>query len=139
MERRKSGKESYLRTIFKLDEGKGVKSIDIAKELKISKPSASEMLNKLRKQKLIKMRKYSRVFLTSRGRKIAEKLFDKHYTIKKFMKNILKHDEEKAEEETCKIFHALSDETADIIEKLMEGKLEEMPKNILKPTPNYIG
>jgi len=42
------------------------------------------------------------------------------------MKHILKHNEDKAEEESHKISHALSDETIEIISNLMEGKLSEL-------------
>lgn len=135
--RKRGAKEHYLRIIYKFDDGKGVKSVELARELEISKPSVSEMLKKLAKEKLIKMEKYSKIFLTKKGMLIAEKLFDKHYTIKRFMKHILKHDEDKAEQETRKISHALSDETIEIIDKLMEEKIDS--ENILKPVPRYIG
>lgn len=131
-------KENYLRIIYKFDDGNGVKSIEIARELNISKPSVSEMLRKLASHGLIKIKPYSKIFLTTKGRIKAEKLFDKHYTIKRFMKHVLKHDDEKANEESHKISHLLSEETINTIEKLMEEKFEEAEK-ILKPLPSYIG
>lgn len=141
MEKRgKPAKEKYLLTIFELEEHekKGVKSIDIAKKFNISKPSVSEMLGKLTDDKLIKMQKYKKIFFTKKGRKIAEKLFDNHYTIKRFMKHIIQHDDEKAKQEAHKISHLLENETIERIEKLMEGKLVE-PEQIMKPLPSYIG
>ena len=54
------------------------------------------------------------------------------------MKNILKHNEEKATEESHKLEHSFSQESVEIIEKLMEDKFEE-PKKLMKPTPSYIG
>jgi len=138
MERKRGAKEHYLRTIFKFDDGKGVKSVTLARELKISKPSVHEMLRKLTSEKLVKTNPYSKVFLTAKGKNLAEKHFDRHFTIKRFMKHIIKHPEHIAEEESRKISHALSNETIDILNKLMEEKTKSS-ENILKPTPPYIG
>ena len=132
------GKDKYLRIIYELEDSKGVKSIRLAEKLKISKPSVNEMLNKLKEDKLIKMEKYGKIFLTAKGREKAERLFDNHYIIKKFMKHVIKHNEEKAGEEAHKISHLLSEETIKTIERIMENKLEE-PESILKPVPGYIG
>jgi len=137
MDKKGEAKYHYLRTIYKFNDGEGVKSIILAKELGISKPSVSEMLKKLASKNLVKIKPYSKIFLTEKGRKLAEKHFDSHYIIKRFMKHIIKHTEQKAEEETRKISHLLSPETIETIENLMKDRIEE--ENILKPTPNYIG
>lgn len=138
MERKRGAKENYLRIIYRFDDGKGIRSIDIAKELEISKPSVSEMLKKLALGGFVKIKPYSKIFLTKKGRKFAEKHFDRHYTVKRFMKNVLKHPEDTAEKEAKKISHVLSDETIDMISKLMEGKAEA-PQEMLKAIPRYIG
>ena len=141
-----SAKEDYLRIIYHLeeDEREGVKSVDIARTLNISKPSVSEMLRKLEKEKLVKIKPYSKVLLTARGREIAEKLFDKHFTIKNFMKRILQYDDEKAREEAHKLEHASSEEAVEILEKIIEGlplesESHKKIKDIRKPMPSYIG
>ena len=64
--------EDYLRTIYDLyenenDKTKGMKSIDVAKGLKISKPSVSGMLKKLAKEGFIKAKPYSNIFFTVKG------------------------------------------------------------------------
>ncbi len=139
MKNRKEAKEKYLRTIYKLHDDKiGVKSVEIAKELNISKPSVSEMLRKLASEKLVKIKPYSKIFLTKKGKKTAGKLFDQHYTIKRFFKNIIKHPEDLAENEARKISHLLEEDTVNIIEKMMEGKLDKA-EEIMKPLPPYIG
>ena len=66
---------------------------------------------KLASENFVKIKPYSKVFLTAKGKLKAEKMFDSHYTIKRFMKHILKHNEEKADEESHKISHLLSEET----------------------------
>ncbi len=140
-----SAKEDYLRTIYYLEDtdDEGVKSVDIAKSLEISKPSVSEMLRKLEKEKLVKIKPYSKVFLTKKGREEAGKLFDKHFTIKKFIKRVLQYEEDQAREEAHKLEHAFSYEAVEILEKIMEGLPLEITKEkiekITKPLPSYIG
>ena len=123
---RKRGKEDYLRTIYELseDENTGVRSVDIASELDISKASVSEMLRKLASQKLVKMQPYSKIFLTSKGKKQAENIFDKNYTISRFLKKFLEHDEFLAEKEAHELEHALSEESIKKLNKIMFGKTE---------------
>ena len=142
MDKKREAKYHYLRTLYKFDDGKGVKSVILARELGISKPSVSEMLRKLASENLVKIKPYSKVYLTAKGRSQAENHFDSHYTIKRFMKHIIKHPEHKAEKETKKISHLLDKETIRIIENLMKQSTQEQlnkPETILKPTPTYIG
>jgi len=141
MEKKSIARENYLRLICELDEGKGVRSVDIARKLKISKASVSEMLRKLARENLIKIKPYSKIFLTAKGKRKAEMFYNKHYVIKNFLKKILKYKEEKAKEEAHELEHSLSDESVEIIERLMEGKSFEEPKEtekLFKPLPSYI-
>jgi len=89
----KRGHEDYLRTILELinennKNEKEVRSIDIAKSLKVSKPSVSEMLNKMKKKGLIEFEPYSKVNLTSKGRRLAEEVSEKHKIIKMFAQKL---------------------------------------------------
>lgn len=129
---KKKSREDYLRTIYELEEEKGTRSIDLANELGISKPSVSEMLKKLGNENLIKKQPYSKIFLTGKGRKQAEKLYDRHFIIKKFVEKVLGHNEEKATEEAHKLEHALSKESIEIISEIMR-------LNKKLPSPSYVG
>lgn len=116
----KRRKEDYLRIIHELYEEKGVRSIALASSLKISKASVSEMLRKLAKENLVRIEPYSKVFLTAKGRNEAKNLSDKHFVIKKFVEKFFKYNEEKAAEEAHKLEHALSEESVNIISKILE-------------------
>lgn len=131
----KRGKEDYLRVIYELEEKEGIKSIEIAKELKISKPSVSEMLRKLSSKKLIKLKPYSKVFLTAKGKKEAEKIYDKHHLIKNFMKKFFRYEDEKARKEAHSLEHAFSEETIEILKESLYGQAAKE----IKILPNYIG
>ncbi len=107
-------REDYLRVIFCLNEkgAETVKSINIVKFLKISKPAVSEMLKKLKKQRYIKMAPYSKITLTDKGFQVAKKITYKHRVIEVFLKEILDFKEDKLQKEAHKLEHSISDETA---------------------------
>ncbi len=104
--------EDYLRTayfLYEKDKTKGIRSIDIAKELKISKPSVSEMIKKLVKKGLIKANPYSNIFLTKKGLTEARRVMHNHRVIEVFLKQILKHDLSKVHQEAHRLEHAFSE------------------------------
>ena len=103
--------EDYLEAILMLNEKKdGVHAIDIVEQLKITKPSVSVMLKKLREDGYITIDNDNHIHLTEKGLPIAEKVYDRH----KFLTGLLIKigvNEITAEEDACKIEHDLSDET----------------------------
>jgi len=115
-----SNKEDYLRALYILCERSyEVKSIDLAKYLKVSKPSVSEMLRELGKHGLVSHQKYSAIKFTKNGRKIAEKLTSKHRLIELFLKNVLKLDSGIIHEEAHRLEHAFSDESISRLRKFL--------------------
>ena len=136
-----SAKEDYLRIIYELG-GEKVKSIDIAKKLGISKPSVSEMLKKLAKDKLIESESYGKIFLTKEGIKEAKKIADRHHIIKKFARHILKHKEDKVHDIAHKLEHHFSPESIKKLESWLDKNLDKLEalEAIEKPSlPSYIG
>jgi DtxR family Mn-dependent transcriptional regulator len=62
----------YLITIYKLsDDEKGIRSIEIAEALGVTRPSVSRMLNNLIKMGLLDKRNCKNVFLTESGKTLA--------------------------------------------------------------------
>jgi len=114
-------KEDYLRLIYLLEEKEGIKSIEIARELKITKASVSEMLRKLEKEGFIKKERYSKIFLTRKGKKFGEECFDRYYLIKSFLKKYFNYDEKKAKEEAHELEHVFSEESIQKIKGLIES------------------
>ena len=128
-------KEDYLRLIHNFQGDNGARSIDIANNLNISKPSVSEMIRKLAQQNLVKIQPYSKIMLTEKGRKHAEQLSNKHLIIKKFVEKFFEHNEELVEQESHELEHALSDESVQIIDNIMKLGISRKKLNI----PRYIG
>ena len=128
------GREDYLRTIYEMGLGvnEPVKSIEIAAKLEISKPSVSEMLRKLADEKLISLRKYSKITLTQKGMKHGEILHDKHLAVKNFLRKMLKYDEKMMNDEAHELEHAFSHEAVGYLNNLVYGK-------VVKDVPCYVG
>ena len=107
--------EDYLETILMLYETKGeVRSIDIASELNVTKPSVSFAMKKLRENGYIVMDKDNYITLTEEGMRIAQKVFNRHKVISKFLMQIGVNEED-AKNDACKIEHDISPSTFEAI------------------------
>lgn len=128
------GVEDYLRAIYSLCEeniNQGVKSVDIATKLKVSRPSVSAMVKKLAKQGFIEVSSYSKLFLTKTGKIEAKKIMYKHRVIEVFLTDILNLNLKKVHEEAHKLEHAFSDESVKRIDNLLNNpKLSSSGKRI---------
>lgn len=113
----KESAENYLEAILMIKKEKGsVRSIDIANELKITKPSVSVAMKNFREEEYIKVDEDGNISLTAKGKKIAESVYERHQVIAKFLMSI-GVDEKTAYEDSCKIEHDISKQT---FEKLKE-------------------
>ncbi len=107
--------ENYLETIYMLHKSKGmVRSIDIANELEFSKPSISVAMKNLRENGYIEVDKDGHITLLQAGLEIAERMYERHTVISKFLVN-LGVEETLATEDACKIEHVISDESFEAI------------------------
>ena len=117
--------EDYLRTAYSLYEQEGnntqgVKSIDLAKELKISKPSVSEMIRKLVEKGFVTAKPYSNIFFTDKGLKEAKRVMHNHRVIEVFLKDLLRYDSSKVHEEAHRLEHAFSEESIKRLDKFLK-------------------
>ena len=114
--------EDYLENILILSESKEhVRSIDIVKKMNLSKPSVSVAMKKLRQNNLINMDSDGYITLTGEGRKIAEKIYERHVFISQWLEE-LGVQKDVAMTDACRIEHVLSDETFEAIKKKYGGK-----------------
>lgn len=69
----------YLLVFKKLaEDGSGVRSIDLARELGYSKPSVHSMINTLSKMNLVCKKEHGRIFFTEQGYKTAQ-IYENYY------------------------------------------------------------
>lgn len=109
--------EDYLETILILKNKKGkVRSIDIVGELGYTKASVSVAMKGLREKNLITMDEVGYITLTKEGKKIAEKILERHTLLSDWLIR-LGVSEEVAREDACRIEHDISEETFNILKK----------------------
>lgn len=110
MEIRESA-ENYLETILILQQKHGqVRSIDIADELSVTKPSVSVAMKKLRTNGYISVDKYGYITLLEKGQEIAEKMYERHTLLTCLLCKI-GVSPETASEDACRLEHVISVET----------------------------
>lgn len=114
--------EKYLEAIYEISISEGeVRVKDIAVSLGVSYPSVSEMVDRLVENGLVNHDKYRHITLSAKGRRIAKGLEGKHDVIKRFFVNVLRVEEEVADNDACEIEHVISDETLDKLVKYLES------------------
>ena len=111
--------EDYLEAIC-VKGGEHVKSIDLAKELDVSRASVNKAINTLIEKGLVEKAYYGDISLTEEGKVVSKKILWKHKLLKKFFIEVLEVPEKIANKEACGVEHSISDETALKLEKLME-------------------
>lgn len=113
--------EDYLEAVLILEQKKGsARSVDVAEQLGVSKPSVSRAVSLLKDGGFLRMED-NYLYLTDEGREIAEKIYEKHCY---FRRRLIDAgvDEMTAEKEACMMEHSLSDESFDKLKKSTEGK-----------------
>lgn len=117
--------ENYLETILVISHRKGmVRSIDIVNELEFSKPSVSVAMKNLRENGYIEMDKDGYIILLDKGREIAEKIYERHTTLSKYLV-ALGVDPVVAAEDACRIEHVISAESFEAIKNHIKEKTGE--------------
>ena len=118
--------EDYLEAILRLSQkGGGVRSVDIATMLSVSKPSVSHAMKLLREDGYIAMDRYGTVTLLDKGAEIANRIYERHTVLTTLLES-LGVPSEIARADACKMEHDISDESfARIKERLIEnGQLD---------------
>lgn len=107
--------EDYLEAMLMMQQKHGyIRSIDIAEQLGVTKPSVTYTTKRLRENGYIEMDRDGLITLTDRGMAIAAKMLDRHHTLTKFL-IALGVDAKTAEEDACKIEHDISQQTYEAI------------------------
>ncbi|AEB06321.1 iron (metal) dependent repressor, DtxR family [Coriobacterium glomerans PW2] len=109
--------EDYLECIVRIEkEGSaadGVRSVDIALRLDVSKASVNKAVAALKAQGLVEQSHYGKVMLTEQGRAIGRAVWYRHRLLRTFLTQKLGVSFERADEEACLMEHALSEDTMD--------------------------
>ena len=113
MKMQESG-EMYLETIHILSQKGPVRAIDVGEYMGFSKPSVSVAMKSLRENGYIDVMGDGKILLLSEGKKIAEKLYERHTVLTNALIS-LGVPSEIAAEDACKVEHIISEETFEAI------------------------
>lgn len=114
--------EDYVELIDDLINSQGeARLVEVAERLGISQPSASKTLTRLQRDGFITSEPYRSIFLTDKGKSLADKSRARHDTVFRFLLAIgvceetAKHDSEGVE-------HHVSDETLAAFEAIIKQR-----------------
>ncbi len=118
--------EDYMENIsMLLKEHDVVRVKDIAKKLNIRMPSVTAALQKLKEKGLVDYEKYGHVQLTTKGKEVADSIYEKHSFLTEFFKEILSMNTQEAEEQACKLEHHLSSNASNRMQRFVEFYKQE--------------
>lgn len=117
--------EDYLEGILNLDErNETVRITDLARQLGIAKPSVTEAVKQLVNLGLLEHERYGPLELTPRGREYAGEIRHRHRVIKEFLVRVLGVKSAVAEEEACRMEHAMSPDTVSKMVVFLEAYIK---------------
>jgi DtxR family Mn-dependent transcriptional regulator len=112
--------EDYLEAIYHLEEThKVARSKDIAERLGVTKSSVTSALKQLNAAGFINYDPYSFVTLTDRGREEASRVARRHELLARFLHEVLGMDPAAADENACRIEHAVDTQAIRRLDTLM--------------------
>lgn len=114
--------EDYLKTIYLLNRRhSGVRGVEIAEELGVSRPTVSVILKRLIEEGYVNKNSAHEVFLTDEGRKVAENTLKKNQMLKELLME-LGVNEKTAAADACEMEHAVSTESYEALRCLTRKK-----------------
>ena len=121
----KESAENYLEMVLMLKNRNGrVRSIDVANELGVTKPSVSVAMKNFREEGYIVIDEDGGIQLTDKGLEIAERVFERHGVVAQALM-LIGVDEETAYEDSCKIEHDISQQTFEKLKEFIEKKKKD--------------
>ena len=107
--------EDYLECMVRIEredgETEGVRSVDIATRLGVSKASVNKAVSALKAQGLVEQAHYGKVMLTEKGRETGSAVWYRHRLLRTFLVRELGVPFDRADDEACMMEHALSEDT----------------------------
>lgn len=117
--------EDYVELIAELIETQGeARPVEIAERLGVKPPTVTKNISRLKSAGLVRRERYRAIFLTERGKALAEACRRRHRIVVAFLLS-LGIDEETAERDAEGIEHHVSDETLAAFEKAIGNTTEE--------------
>ena len=113
--------EDYLEAVLILQKKQSmVRSIDLARHMGFSKPSISHAVGVLKNGGFLTVDEDGFLHLTAIGREVAEKIYERHLFFTEQLVAV-GVDWETAEQDACRIEHAISDTSFQKLKEKVQG------------------
>src|SRR5580700_11353861 len=111
---RQRAQEDYVKGIYQLAGNAPVRAVDLARYLRVSRPSVTKSRRSLESSGLVQTSKgrTDRISLTSRGTDLAVRIVRRHRVIETFLHQVLKVPLERVHADAERIEHTISDDIA---------------------------
>lgn len=113
--------EDYLEAVLIRQKKQGVvRSVDLARHMGFSKPSISHAVGVLKNGGFLTVDEDGFLHLTAIGQQVAEKIYERHlfFTEQLVAAGV---DQETAEREACRMEHAISDISFQMLKEKVQG------------------
>lgn len=118
--KRNQSTEDYLESILLLSrESRYVHRVDVARRIGVSQPAVQKAVKILTGQGLVEC-DGMHIYLTPRGAEYAEKIYDRHCTIRRFL-CALGVDGNDADADACEMEHVLSEASFSAMKNFLEN------------------
>ena len=125
--------EEYLKAVLALSgKNKAVRTKDVANALGLAPASATQMLEKMAKKRLLRHSPYKGEELTQKGREDAEAVLRRYQLLERFFIEYLRISPSEAAHQACLMEHFISKETQRRICQIMKHPEKSMGN---KPMP----
>ncbi len=111
--------EDYIKAIYKLQGDGTVSTTDIARTLKVSSASVTNMIKRLAQMGLAEYQSYKGVVLTPAGDKIALEIIRHHRLLETYLREVMGYSWDKMHEEAEHLEHHISEEFETRIEEML--------------------
>ncbi len=111
--------EDYLKAIYKLQGDGTVSKTSIARAMRVTPASVTNMIKRLARLKMVEHESYKGVWLTEAGEKIALEIVRHHRLLETYLKQILGYSWAEMHAEAELLEHHISEEFEEKIDKLL--------------------
>ncbi len=120
--------EDYIESIYRLmiegdvDMSYGIRSVEVAEDLGVSKASVNKALSYLKESGMVEQARYGRVVLTEAGVSYGRDVWRRHRALRNFLISELGVEPSVADDEACLMEHDLSMDTMNKMYSYLEER-----------------
>jgi DtxR family Mn-dependent transcriptional regulator len=124
------GLEDYLEAILLCDKKRGyVRTKHLAQRLKVKSPSVNAAVKELTRRHLVVHEAYGPIKLTSKGRNVAESVYNRHKVLYRFFCHTLGLSAEDSNIIACGIEHHIDESGIDRLKRLLDFLSKKSKEN----------